>query len=867
MDLKKFTIKSQEAIAQAQQIAVENQNQSIETLHLLSGLLQTDENVIQFLLKKTGVNIPRLNEVINAQIKTYPRVSGSSSLYLSSDANQALIKSQSLLKEFGDEFVAVELILLAILMAKDTAAQILKDAGLSEKALKLAISEMRGSSKVNSAGAESNYNSLEKYAKNLNDLASKGKLDPVIGRDDEIRRVLQILSRRTKNNPVLIGEPGVGKTAIAEGLAHRIISGDVPENLKSKKIFSLDMGALIAGAKYKGEFEERLKSVVKEVIESDGEIVLFIDEIHTLVGAGGGGEGAMDAANILKPALARGELRSIGATTLAEYQKYIEKDKALERRFQKVMVEEPDSADAISILRGLKEKYEVHHKVRIKDEAIIAAVELSQRYITDRFLPDKAIDLMDEAASKLRLEIDSVPEELDEIERKIKQLEIEREAIKREGDESKLNQLSENIANLSEDRNVIKSKWQTQKEIVESIQTKKEEIENLKLEAEQAERLGDYGKVAEIRYGKIKETEAELEQAKSRLNEIQETEVLVKEEVDSEDIAGVVSRWTGIPITKMLQSEREKLLHLEDELRRRVVGQEEAISAISDAIRRSRAGLSDPKKPVGSFIFLGTTGVGKTELAKALAEYLFNQEQAMVRIDMSEYQEKHTVSRLIGAPPGYVGYDEGGQLTEAIRRRPYSVVLLDEIEKAHPDVFNILLQVLDDGRLTDNKGRMANFKNTIIIMTSNIGSHIIQEQFEFLTEINREEVLAKTKNEVYDLLKKSIRPEFLNRIDEVIMFTPLDRENVRNIVNIQFNELKKNLLEQGIEINATDESLDWLAELGYDPQFGARPLKRVMIKKVLNELSKQILAGFIKKDAKILMALDDKKQFKFLNEE
>ncbi len=867
MDLKKFTIKSQEAIAQAQQIAVENQNQSIETLHLLSGLLQTDENVIQFLLKKTGVNIPRLNEVINAQIKTYPRVSGSSSLYLSSDANQALIKSQSLLKEFGDEFVAVELILLAILMAKDTAAQILKDAGLSEKALKLAISEMRGSSKVNSVGAESNYNSLEKYAKNLNDLASKGKLDPVIGRDDEIRRVLQILSRRTKNNPVLIGEPGVGKTAIAEGLAHRIISGDVPENLKSKKIFSLDMGALIAGAKYKGEFEERLKSVVKEVIESDGEIVLFIDEIHTLVGAGGGGEGAMDAANILKPALARGELRSIGATTLAEYQKYIEKDKALERRFQKVMVEEPDSADAISILRGLKEKYEVHHKVRIKDEAIIAAVELSQRYITDRFLPDKAIDLMDEAASKLRLEIDSVPEELDEIERKIKQLEIEREAIKREGDESKLNQLSENIANLSEDRNVIKSKWQTQKEIVESIQTKKEEIENLKLEAEQAERLGDYGKVAEIRYGKIKETEAELEQAKSRLNEIQETEVLVKEEVDSEDIAGVVSRWTGIPITKMLQSEREKLLHLEDELRRRVVGQEEAISAISDAIRRSRAGLSDPKKPVGSFIFLGTTGVGKTELAKALAEYLFNQEQAMVRIDMSEYQEKHTVSRLIGAPPGYVGYDEGGQLTEAIRRRPYSVVLLDEIEKAHPDVFNILLQVLDDGRLTDNKGRMANFKNTIIIMTSNIGSHIIQEQFEFLTEINREEVLAKTKNEVYDLLKKSIRPEFLNRIDEVIMFTPLDRENVRNIVNIQFNELKKNLLEQGIEINATDESLDWLAELGYDPQFGARPLKRVMIKKVLNELSKQILAGFIKKDAKILMALDDKKQFKFLNEE
>lgn len=867
MDLKKFTIKSQEAIAQAQQIAVENQNQSIETLHLLSGLLQTDENVIQFLLKKTGVNIPRLNEVINAQIKTYPRVSGSSSLYLSSDANQALIKSQSLLKEFGDEFVAVELILLAILMAKDTAAQILKDAGLSEKALKLAISEMRGSSKVNSVGAESNYNSLEKYAKNLNDLASKGKLDPVIGRDDEIRRVLQILSRRTKNNPVLIGEPGVGKTAIAEGLAHRIISGDVPENLKSKKIFSLDMGALIAGAKYKGEFEERLKSVVKEVIESDGEIVLFIDEIHTLVGAGGGGEGAMDAANILKPALARGELRSIGATTLAEYQKYIEKDKALERRFQKVMVEEPDSADAISILRGLKEKYEVHHKVRIKDEAIIAAVELSQRYITDRFLPDKAIDLMDEAASKLRLEIDSVPEELDEIERKIKQLEIEREAIKREGDESKLNQLSENIANLSEDRNVIKSKWQTQKEIVESIQTKKEEIENLKLEAEQAERLGDYGKVAEIRYGKIKETEAELEQAKSRLNEIQETEVLVKEEVDSEDIAGVVSRWTGIPITKMLQSEREKLLHLEDELRRRVVGQEEAISAISDAIRRSRAGLSDPKNPVGSFIFLGTTGVGKTELAKALAEYLFNQEQAMVRIDMSEYQEKHTVSRLIGAPPGYVGYDEGGQLTEAIRRRPYSVVLLDEIEKAHPDVFNILLQVLDDGRLTDNKGRMANFKNTIIIMTSNIGSHIIQEQFEFLTEINREEVLAKTKNEVYDLLKKSIRPEFLNRIDEVIMFTPLDRENVRNIVNIQFNELKKNLLEQGIEINATDESLDWLAELGYDPQFGARPLKRVMIKKVLNELSKQILAGFIKKDAKILMALDDKKQFKFLNEE
>ncbi len=865
MNLNNFTIKSQEAIEQAVQIALQNGQQSIEPAHILKSLIQTDENVISYLFKKLNVNQTRIESALEVIIKSFPKVSGGNQ-YLSNDSNQLLTKAQSYLKDFGDEFVSVEHILLALIDGKNQVASLLKDAGINEKELKKAINELRGGNKVTSQSAEAQYNSLNKYAKNLNDLAQQGKLDPVIGRDEEIRRVLQILSRRTKNNPVLIGEPGVGKTAIAEGLAHRIVNGDVPENLKSKKIYSLDMGSLIAGAKYKGEFEERLKSVVKEVISANGEIVLFIDEIHTLVGAGGGGEGAMDAANILKPALARGELRSIGATTLAEYQRYIEKDKALERRFQKVYVEEPNTEDAISILRGLKERYEVHHKVRIKDEAIIAAVELSQRYISDRFLPDKAIDLMDEAASKLRLEIDSVPEELDQLERKIMQLEIEREAIKREGDVAKVGELSEQIANMQNERNSLKAKWQSEKAVVEGIQTTKHEIENLKLEAEVAERAGDFGKVAEIRYGKVKESEKKLEEFKTKLNEMQLDSPMVKEEVDSEDIAGVVSRWTGVPVTRMLQSEREKLMHLEDELHKRVVGQEEAIEAISDSIRRNRAGLGDAKRPIGSFIFLGTTGVGKTELAKALAEFLFNQENALVRIDMSEYQEKHTVSRLIGAPPGYVGYEEGGQLTEAIRRRPYSVVLLDEIEKAHPDVFNILLQVLDDGRLTDNKGRVANFKNTIIIMTSNIGSHIIQEKFEKYNEKNKDEVIAETKNSVMDLLKKSIRPEFLNRIDDIIMFTPLTREDIRQIVNLQFKGIQDKLADQEVEFSASDEALDWLAQLGYDPQFGARPLKRVLQRKVLNELSKEILMGNIKKDSKILLMLDKKNQLVFKNE-
>lgn len=865
MNFNNFTIKSQEAVEQAVQLALQNGQQTIEPAHLLKSLIANDENVVSFLFKKLNANQGRIESAIDAMISGFPKVSGGNP-YLSNDANQVLIKAQSFLKEFGDEFVAVEHILLAMLDGRNQVASLLKDAGLNEKDLKKAIKELRGDSKVTSQSAEGQYNSLNKYAKNLNELAQQGKLDPVIGRDEEIRRVLQILSRRTKNNPVLIGEPGVGKTAIAEGLAHRIVSGDVPENLKSKKIYSLDMGALIAGAKYKGEFEERLKAVVKEVTSADGEIVLFIDEIHTLVGAGGGGEGAMDAANILKPALARGELRSIGATTLAEYQRYIEKDKALERRFQKVYVEEPDTESAISILRGLKERYEVHHKVRIKDEAIIAAVELSQRYISDRFLPDKAIDLMDEAASKLRLEIDSVPEELDQLERRIMQLEIEREAIKREGDDDKVKQLSEDIANLQTDRNSLKAKWQSEKAVVDGIQNTKQEIENLKHEAELAERNGDFAKVAEIRYGKTKEAEQRLHDYQAKLVEQQGDSAMVKEEVTSEDIADVVARWTGVPVTRMLQSEREKLLKLEDELHKRVVGQEEAIAAISDAIRRSRAGLSDPKKPIGSFIFLGTTGVGKTELAKALAEFLFNQENALVRIDMSEYQEKHTVSRLIGAPPGYVGYEEGGQLTEAIRRRPYSVVLLDEIEKAHPDVFNILLQVLDDGRLTDNKGRVANFKNTIVIMTSNIGSHIIQEKLEDYNEYNKEEKIAEAKNGVMDLLKHTIRPEFLNRIDDVIMFTPLTRDDVRNIVNIQFKSIQHNLSEQGISFSATEEALDWLAQLGYDPQFGARPLKRVLQRKILNELSKEILMGNVKKDSSILLVLDDKNQLVFQNE-
>lgn len=865
MNLNNFTIKSQEAIEQAVQIALQNGQQSIETAHILKSLLANDENVIPFLFKKLGVNQKQIETAVDAIIKGYPKVNGGNP-YLSNSSNQLLIKAQSYLKEFGDEFVAVEHILLALLNNKDSVANLLKDAGVKETELKKAIKELRGSSKVTSQTAEEQYNALNKYAKNLNELAQQGKLDPVIGRDEEIRRVLQILSRRTKNNPVLIGEPGVGKTAIAEGLAHRIISGDVPENLKTKRIFSLDMGALIAGAKYKGEFEERLKSVVKEVISADGEIVLFIDEIHTLVGAGGGGEGAMDAANILKPALARGELRSIGATTLAEYQKYIEKDKALERRFQKVYVEEPDTESAISILRGLKERYEVHHKVRIKDDAIIAAVELSQRYISDRFLPDKAIDLIDEAASKLRLEIDSLPEEIDQLERRIMQLEIEREAIKREGDEEKIKSLSEEIANLQAEKNSLKAKWQSEKDVVDGIQNTKQEIENLKHEAEQAERNGDFARVAEIRYGRIKDAETKLSNYQQNLHEQQGDNAMVKEEVDSEDIADVVSKWTGIPVTRMLQSEREKLLHLEEELHKRVVGQEEAIAAISDAIRRNRAGLSDPKKPIGSFIFLGTTGVGKTELAKALAEFLFNQENAMVRIDMSEYQEKHTVSRLIGAPPGYVGYDEGGQLTEAIRRRPYSVVLLDEIEKAHPDVFNILLQVLDDGRLTDNKGRVANFKNTIVIMTSNIGSHIIQEKLENYNEYNKEEKIAEAKSGVMELLKKTIRPEFLNRIDDVMMFTPLSREDVRKIVEIQFKSIQKNLEEQGIQINITDEAMEWLSQLGYDPQFGARPLKRVIQKRILNELSKEILMGNIKNDSNIMITLNANNQFEFLNQ-
>ena len=862
MNLNNFTIKAQEAVQKASEIAVGNQQQAIENSHLLKGLLLVDENVISYLLKKLNVNVNRLSEQLDQQIATYPKVSGSE-VYLSSGANSALQKATSYLKEFKDDFVSVEHILLGILSTSDKASTLLKDSGVNEKDLKKAIKELRGDNKVTDQNAEATYNALNKYARNLNEYAESGKLDPVIGRDDEIRRVIQILSRRTKNNPILVGEPGVGKTAIAEGIAFRIIKGDVPESLKSKTVYSLDMGALIAGAKYKGEFEERLKAVIKEVTQADGEIILFIDEIHTLVGAGGG-EGAMDAANILKPALARGELRSIGATTLNEYQKYFEKDKALERRFQKVMVDEPDTADAISILRGLKERYEAHHKVRILDEAIIASVEMSQRYISDRFLPDKAIDLMDEAASKLRIEMDSVPEVVDELERRIMQLEIEREAIKRERNDKKVKELSEEIANLSAERDSLRAKWKTEKDAVDAINTKIEQIENYKLEAEQAERAGDYGKVAELRYGRIRETQEEVEKLKKALLENKDNVRMLKEEVTAEDIAGVVSRWTGIPVSRMIQSEREKLLHLEEELHKRVAGQDEAIEAISDAIRRSRAGLQDKRKPIGSFIFLGTTGVGKTELAKALAEFLFNDESALVRIDMSEYQERHSVSRLIGAPPGYVGYDEGGQLTEAVRRKPYSVVLLDEIEKAHPDVFNILLQVLDDGRLTDNKGRMVNFKNTIIIMTSNIGSNIIQDNFTDLNDDNRDSIIAKTKNDLFELLRKTIRPEFLNRIDEIIMFTPLSRDEITDIVKLQFKHLQDTLAEMGITIEASEEALDWLAQLGYDPQFGARPLKRVIQKKILSELSKQILAGKVDKDSKIKLDAFDN-QFVFLN--
>lgn len=849
MNLNNFTIKAQEAVQQAVQLATQNGQQAIETIHLLKGVIMTGESVTNFIFQKLGVNIQNLNRVLDAQISSLPKVSGGEP-YLSSEANTVLQKAIGYSSKMGDQYVSLEPIILALFTEKSTASQILKDAGMTENELRQAIEELRKGNKVTSQSAEDTYDALGKYAINLNERARSGKLDPVIGRDDEIRRVLQILSRRTKNNPILIGEPGVGKTAIAEGLAHRIVRGDVPENLKLKQIFSLDMGALVAGAKYKGEFEERLKAVVGEVTKSDGEIILFIDEIHTLVGAGKG-EGAMDAANILKPALARGELRSIGATTLDEYQKYFEKDKALERRFQIVMVDEPNELDAISILRGLKEKYENHHKVRIKDDAIIAAVQLSTRYITDRFLPDKAIDLMDEAAARLRLQIDSVPESLDEVSRRIKQLEIEREAIKRENDKGKLEQLNKEIADLKDEETKQKAQWQSEKEQINKIQQNKIDIENLKFEADKAEREGDYGKVAEIRYGKIKQKEEEIREVQEKLKTMQGASAMIKEEVDSEDIADVVSRWTGIPVSKMMQSEKEKLLHLESELHTRVIGQEEAISAIADAVRRSRAGLQDPKRPIGSFIFLGTTGVGKTELAKALAEYLFDDENMMTRIDMSEYQEKFSATRLIGAPPGYVGYDEGGQLTEAIRRKPYSVVLFDEIEKAHPDVFNILLQVLDDGRLTDNKGRVVNFKNTIIIMTSNMGSSLIRENFENMTPETHDQVVDETKVQVLELLKKTIRPEFLNRIDDIIMFTPLNEEEIRKIVTVQLNSVKKMLAQNGIALEFTDAALAFISDKGFDPQFGARPVKRVIQKYVLNELSKELLGGKINKDRPI----------------
>ena len=849
MNLNNFTIKAQEAVQQAVQLATQNGQQAIEAVHLLKGVIMTGESVTNFIFQKLGVNIQNLNRVLDAQISSLPKVSGGEP-YLSSEANTVLQKAIGYSSKMGDQYVSLEPIILALFTEKSTASQILKDAGMTENELRQAIEELRKGNKVTSQSAEDTYDALGKYAINLNERARSGKLDPVIGRDDEIRRVLQILSRRTKNNPILIGEPGVGKTAIAEGLAHRIVRGDVPENLKSKQIFSLDMGALVAGAKYKGEFEERLKAVVGEVTKSDGEIILFIDEIHTLVGAGKG-EGAMDAANILKPALARGELRSIGATTLDEYQKYFEKDKALERRFQIVMVDEPNELDAISILRGLKEKYENHHKVRIKDDAIIAAVQLSTRYITDRFLPDKAIDLMDEAAARLRLQIDSVPESLDEVSRRIKQLEIEREAIKRENDKGKLEQLNKEIADLKDEETKQKAQWQSEKEQINKIQQNKIDIENLKFEADKAEREGDYGKVAEIRYGKIKQKEEEIREVQEKLKTMQGASAMIKEEVDSEDIADVVSRWTGIPVSKMMQSEKEKLLHLESELHTRVIGQEEAISAIADAVRRSRAGLQDPKRPIGSFIFLGTTGVGKTELAKALAEYLFDDENMMTRIDMSEYQEKFSATRLIGAPPGYVGYDEGGQLTEAIRRKPYSVVLFDEIEKAHPDVFNILLQVLDDGRLTDNKGRVVNFKNTIIIMTSNMGSSLIRENFEKMTPETHDQVVDETKIQVLELLKKTIRPEFLNRIDDIIMFTPLNEEEIRKIVIVQLNSVKKMLAQNGIALEFTDAALAFISDKGFDPQFGARPVKRVIQKYVLNELSKELLGGKINKDRPI----------------
>ncbi len=858
MNFNNFTIKSQEVIQKAQEIALGMKHQSIENAHLLRAIFTVDDNVTPFLFKKLNVGLDIFKKALEKIVESFAKVEGGNQ-FLSQKANASIIKAAEFAKKMGDEFVSIEHLLLGILSSSDDTSQMLKDNGVTESDLKKAIVDLRKGAKVTSQSIEETYNSLAKYAINLNVMAQNGKLDPVIGRDDEIRRVLQILSRRTKNNPILIGEPGVGKTAIAEGLAQRIINGDIPENLKTKQIYSLDMAALVAGAKFKGEFEERLKSVIKEVIAAEGEIVLFIDEIHTLVGTGGG-EGAMDAANILKPALAKGELKAIGATTLDEYQKYIEKDKALERRFQKVLIDEPSIPDAISILRGLKEKYETHHKVRIKDEAIIAAVELSQRYISDRFLPDKAIDLMDESASKLRLEINSMPEELDEVERKIRQLEIEREAIKREKDKKKLSVLAEQIANLSDERIALKAKWEAEKEVVEGIQNAKEAIEQFKFEAEQAEREGDFEKVAELRYGKIKEQEESLKKYGELLKQMQaDDSQMIKEEVDAEDIADVVSKWTGIPVSKMLQGEREKLLLLEDELHKRVVGQDEAIIAISDAVRRSKAGLQDSQRPIGSFLFLGPTGVGKTELAKALGEFMFNSESNVTRIDMSEYQEKHSVSRLVGAPPGYVGYEEGGQLTEAVRRKPYSIILLDEIEKAHPDVFNILLQVLDEGRLTDNKGRTADFKNCIIIMTSNLGSHIIQENFDKMHSENREEVLDKTKAEVNELLRQTIRPEFLNRIDETIMFSPLTKKHVAKIVRMQFGKVVEQMAAQKINLTASKEALEWMAEMGYDPQYGARPVKRVIQKHVLNELSKQILAGKLESNTDLVLDVFDDK--------
>ncbi|HHV84684.1 MAG TPA: ATP-dependent chaperone ClpB [Petrimonas sp.] len=861
MNFNNFTIKAQEAVQKAVDLAQAGNQQMIEPAHVLKGVMLVGENVTNFLFQKLGVNVKNLESAVDKEIESYPRVSGGEPV-LSRETNAVFQKSTDFASKMGDQFVSLEHLLLAIISERNTASQLMKNAGISQNRLEAAIQELRKGEKVTSQSAEDTYQSLGKYAVNLNDSARNGKLDPVIGRDEEIRRVLQILSRRTKNNPILIGEPGTGKTAIAEGIAHRIVRGDVPENLKSKEIYSLDMGALIAGAKYKGEFEERLKSVVNEVVKAEGEIILFIDEIHTLVGAGKS-EGAMDAANILKPALARGELRAIGATTLDEYQKYFEKDKALERRFQTVMVDEPTESDSISILRGLKEKYENHHKVRIKDEAIIAAVQLSHRYITDRFLPDKAIDLMDEAAAKLRMEVDSVPYELDEIMRRVKQLEIEREAIRRENDKAKEEVLTKQIENLREEENVLKARWQSEKELINRIQQNKIDIEDAKFQAEKAEREGDYGKVAELRYGKIKEKEAEIERLKNQLHETQGGSAMIKEEVDAEDIADVVSRWTGIPVNKMLQSEREKLLHLEEELHKRVVGQEEAIAAVSDAVRRNRAGLSDPKRPIGSFIFLGTTGVGKTELAKALADYLFDDENMMTRIDMSEYQEKFSATRLIGAPPGYVGYDEGGQLTEAIRRKPYSVVLFDEIEKAHPDVFNVLLQVLDDGRLTDNKGRVVNFKNTIIIMTSNMGSNVIRENFEKITERNREEIVENTKNLVMNMLKQTIRPEFLNRIDDIIMFAPLNQDEIAQIVRIQLDNVKKMLQENGIALEYTEEAVKSISEAGYDPEFGARPVKRVIQRKVLNQLSKDILSGKVDNSKPIVIdAVDENVYFR-----